>query len=89
MKYQDFWDLHTMVMSKIEMAYVSTEPSATKNAVAGALDVLDKIGALNWPLNKEVANVCPKCGGKWRTDGLHQNEFCEKCFASKPGNAEL
>jgi len=41
------------------------------------------------PLNKEVANVCPKCGGKWRGDGVHQNEFCEKCFADKPGNAEL
>jgi len=41
------------------------------------------------PPNQEVANVCPKCGGNWRGDGVHQNEFCEKCFADKPGNAEL
>lgn len=41
------------------------------------------------PPYKEVTNVCPKCGGKWRGDGAHQNEFCADCFTSKPGNAEL
>jgi hypothetical protein len=24
------------------------------------------------------------CRHKWGTDGAHSNEFCKKCFASKP-----
>ena len=24
-----------------------------------------------------------KCGGKWRTDGAHSNQFCSKCFKTK------
>lgn len=28
-----------------------------------------------------------KCGGSWRTDGQHSNEFCAKCFTSRPREA--
>ena len=24
-----------------------------------------------------------QCGGEWRTDGIHQNEFCSKCLKSR------
>jgi hypothetical protein len=24
-----------------------------------------------------------ECGGEWRTDGEHQNEFCSVCFKSR------
>ena len=24
------------------------------------------------------------CGGEWRTDGQHSNEFCAVCFKSRP-----
>ncbi len=24
-----------------------------------------------------------ECGGEWRTDGQHSNEFCEKCLKSR------
>ena len=34
----------------------------------------------------EPAEICPHCGGSnWRIDGQHSNEFCSKCFTSKPG----
>lgn len=38
-------------------------------------------------------NRCPKCDAiyecehVWRTDGMHQNEFCGICFVSKPMSA--
>ena len=52
MKYNNFWDLHTEIMSKIKNPYVSaTDPEATKIAVVGAIRVLDEIGALVWPLD--------------------------------------
>lgn len=25
-----------------------------------------------------------ECGGSWRTDGAHSNEFCSLCFKTKP-----
>lgn len=24
------------------------------------------------------------CGGEWRTDGQHTNEFCARCFGTRP-----
>lgn len=33
--------------------------------------------------NKPVGDGCD-CGGKWRGDGVHQNEFCDTCFKTKP-----
>lgn len=33
--------------------------------------------------SQEIA--CPKCGAsEWCTDGMHTNEFCAKCFTTKP-----
>lgn len=28
------------------------------------------------------------CGGSWRTDGQHSNEFCARCFKSRPKTTE-
>ena len=36
--------------------------------------------------NNARDEICPKCGSStWRTDGQHSNEFCAKCFTTKPG----
>lgn len=35
----------------------------------------------------ECDAICLECEHVWRTDGMHQNEFCALCFASKPTSA--
>ncbi len=37
------------------------------------------------PIKEPPNTVCPACGGKWigDGDGVHQNEFCSKCFISR------
>ena len=28
--------------------------------------------------------IVSKCDHEWGTDGIHSNEYCKKCFMSKP-----
>lgn len=54
--------------------------------LCGGLTVRDRSGnEARYDADGARLYACPKGGDcRWRTDGMHSNEFCAKCFRTRP-----
>ncbi len=61
----------------MEMKHHQAQGDA-KEAISFCKTILD-----NASQPSDSADAKCRCGGEWRTDGQHSNEFCSTCFKTR------